>query len=383
MRAQAGIWPKYDAYSPGRVHTFPTWDAVEDWTTASDSSWSLYQPQYQPDREQWWGAQFERLRHPAPDTREPCRLFRENGELIPPDQSTQCRGIPGFRTFPAAHFARSAGPLADAPNHHGDFSRVTMVVLAFASRVPRDSVGHRSGGESSGWMVFSPTPDSVRAVATVVPNDGDFVRQLAIDPGHQLVGLEVKITRSPFVTARARFAVDAPLPLSAMKPGDIGISGLVLVRDTTGDAGMESNPEQAIARMLPSRRVSADHMRIYWETYGIASADTVALSIRITPCARRDVDVSLLERLGRAIGLHSGAPTPPQPVFTLGWQESSADHRRVDAGGKVPIQGREVTLGLSQIPPGDYEVGLTATKGGETVSSRTVVRIGPLSPTGR
>jgi hypothetical protein len=56
----------------------------------------------------------------------------------------------------------------------------------------------------------------------------------------------------------------------------------------------------------------------------------------------------------RRIGFRLGIGQPQDGGITVAWREPSRDHQVVPVPGTVPIQGRAVTLDVSQIVPGDY-----------------------------
>jgi hypothetical protein len=282
-----------------------------------------------------------------------------------------------WRSFPAEHFFRRGGALMDAPYQEGVFRRDTSVLLALASRMPPDSVYHHTGGQSAGSLAFSPSPRLIRTEAVPVPNDAVFTHMTTIAPGPQLVSLEVPLTRYPFRTARARFAVTAPNPLGSLPANEIAVSPPVLISPDTGrsqSAVATSSLEHVLPRMLPSRKVATARFAIYWETYGVQAKDSIEFTITLTPTTPRAPSRSFLDRLrGRQ-------PNPPgaanEPLFTVRWTEGPGDHQGSSAGaGRGTVAGREVTLRASSIPPGDYRLTVLARRQQQTVLGSSVLQV--------
>jgi hypothetical protein len=155
-----------------------------------------------------------------------------------------------------------------------------------------------------------------------------------------VVSLELldSATRS---AARARYAVTPPTA-----PGRLGVSDLLIF----APRGADSTPHKladVLPLMLHGTRVSASHpLGVFWETYGVRpDGESLAVSLTIERIkegwARRAAE-----------RLHLATPFSPMAVH---WQEvpDATDH----------LTSRAVTLDLSRLTPGRYEISLTVKPG--------------------
>jgi hypothetical protein len=183
----------------------------------------------------------------------------------------------------------------------------------------------------------------------------------------QLISLELHGRRPAGVVARTRFGIEPPPPLSALPAGEISISSPVFIRPTTPDQLPPNDPELALSRMYGTAIFrSPQAIGIYWETYGVMERDSVELTIRIESHAPRP---GFLRRIGIALGI-AQAPTG---TVTVEWSESQPQGYMRIASGPTPIQGRVMSLGISQLRPGEYSFVVSAARPGkpEVTARRT------------
>jgi hypothetical protein len=154
-----------------------------------------------------------------------------------------------------------------------------------------------------------------------------------------------------------------PPPLSTLRPGEIAISTPVIIQPADGPSPL-LNADSLLMRMYGNVVFRAPQQRLglYWETYGIAPGDSVELSVRLE---RHEPPPGTLRRIGFRLGI--GQRT--DGGVTIGWKEPSASRLVIPVPGRVPIQGRTLTLEMSQVPAGDYAFIVTAKRGGVEVSA--------------
>jgi hypothetical protein len=155
-----------------------------------------------------------------------------------------------------------------------------------------------------------------------------------------VVSLELldNATRS---AARARYAVTPPAAA-----GRLGVSDLLIF----APRGADSTPHklaEVLPLMLHDTRVSASRpLGVFWETYGVRpDGESLAVSLTVERIkegwARRAAE-----------RLHLATPFSPMAVH---WQEvpDATDH----------LTSRAVTLDLSRLTPGRYEISLSVLAG--------------------
>jgi hypothetical protein len=153
-----------------------------------------------------------------------------------------------------------------------------------------------------------------------------------------IVSLELldSTTRS---AARARYAVTPPAAA-----GRLGVSDLLIFAPRGADSTSHKLAD-VLPLMLHGTRVSAARpLGVFWETYGVRpDGESLVVSLTIERIkegwARRAAE-----------RLHLAAPFSPMAVH---WQEvpDATDH----------LTSRAVTLDLSRLAPGRYEISLTVT----------------------
>jgi hypothetical protein len=139
--------------------------------------------------------------------------------------------------------------------------------------------------------------------------------------------------------ARARVGLRPP-PSTAR----VGVSDLVMFAPRSADS-LPHRLEDALPLTLHSDHVSRnDLLGLFWETYGVRpGGETIAITISI-----ERIQEGWMRRAVERLHL-----APPFSPMKLQWTEMP------DRGDG--IAARSVTLNLSQLDPGRYEIALTVT----------------------
>jgi hypothetical protein len=200
--------------------------------------------------------------------------------------------------------------------------------------VPVDS---RALGAPRGTVTTDAPPSGI--VSTTAPR------------GPLIVSLELLDTKTKSA-ARARFGLRPPPSV-----GRVGISDLVMFAPRSADS-MPHRLEDALPLVLRTDRIGrTSRLGLFWETYGVrAEGETFAVSITI-----ERIEEGWMRRTAER--LHLATPFSP---MTLQWMEVP-DH----VNG---VASRSVTLDLSQLTPGRYEIRLSVspTDGLPMVAKREV-----------
>ena len=319
---EAGVFTTQE-YTYPRFHSVPNWSAIADPFHATSDAWVIEAPRddrNKPDMD-WW---------------------------------------------PQEHFARNNGNLL--PIFHqqtGVFRRGNGVLLAVASDLSRVGLERGMAKSANASLVVMPTADSMEVTTRSVVLDSVATWRALMPARPAVIGIEARTAWPQSPTARARFGIVPPAPLSVMGPGEIAISEPVLLRPPARDERPASDPEIALGQMLGSTRlIGMSKVGIYWETYGIAANDSVNVSVRID----RLGSPSLFRRIGTALHVADRV----DGFATVGWKEPqpAASTTSVN-GGPVAILGRNVTIDLSRLVPDRYAVTVTVSRAdGQTASAR-------------
>ncbi len=251
-------------------------------------------------------------------------------------------------TWPREH-AALVYPIQGLPHGQTVFlRRQDSVRVGVSTLLFTDDIGREAGASVSGVLVGSTGPGHADLLAAAVGQAGDVLRLAAMMDARPTV-LSVEIPPDVSIlapAARARFGVRPPAALSQSPPGAVTVSMPVLV-EVGADGVAPSGPDQALARLLPSR-VVAGRVAVYWESYGVAAEDSVEVAIALT----RESS-GILSRAGRLVGL---APSTTTPVVTS-WMERPGGAGRTVVAADAPgstILGRSIVIDLSTVPVGRY-----------------------------
>lgn len=315
-------------YNQPRFHTVPSWSAINDPWDAPASAWNL--------------------------TGEPADFARASA---------------GW--WPQEHYARDVGALISIDEQQTGFlRRHDALELAVATNLSRTGLGRGLVHAGEGSLIVTSAPDSMSFTKATVSLDSTAVWKTLIQPRQAIVGLEVRAGDGGSATARTRFGIEPPLPLSVMGRGDIAISAPILMAPPLGSKFPDSDPATALSSMLGTTRLrNMSRVGIYWETYGIPRGDSVDVAIAVE---RRD-SPNVLRRLGTFLHLAS----PPQSTVTIRWHEPAPGYVSTSVDGPEPIQARNVSIDLTRLAPGKYAVTVSVTRTGQTASAEREFEILP------
>lgn len=154
-----------------------------------------------------------------------------------------------------------------------------------------------------------------------------------------------------------------------MAPGEVAISEPALLSAESGAGDQRIPDDELLDHLLGSLRLEKSTRRfgVYWETYGIASRDTVSISVTMTG----DATVSGVRRVGMALNVASD----PNRSISIRWTEPSPQHYVRTLAGPVPAQLRSLMLNVEQLAPGPYILRISVERPGRPVvsSERRVV----------
>lgn len=331
-RDHAGWMNFYDStrtataeYPQDRLHLIPKWRAVADPFHSTADTWQINMPQINNDDEpaaQWW-----------------------------PDE----------------HYARDAGGIVQLPDQTVMLRRDSDVLLVTASEL-KGAVRELREQSATGVLVRTTGPRRIELLPhqTYVNNSGIILTgRISLQPA--VVGTELVAARKGDLSARTRFGIVPPAPLSAFGPGETAISDPVLIGSSEQ---IPTSPDDALQRTLGSTRVTGEKLGVYWESYGFAPEDSMDVAVVIT----RHEQIGKIRRLGMFLRLAQD----PNGSVAVRWKEPQTGHNTWLIPGVVPIQARSIQLDLSQVEPGHYIVQVMVGKRGATPisSSREFVYLG-------
>lgn len=313
-RALGGINTTFE-YSIGRLHLMPTWSMISD----------------------------------------PFAIKRE-------DWATRGRGGEWDLTlnwWPQEHYA-PLHPLADIDDdQHAFLRRQDQTLFAFATNLSQVELARGVEDSVTAQLIVSTGPDDITMIdeqrATAISR---VALMGPVPAGKSLVSAEVPWDSAGHFGARARFAISAPPPLSAMPRGTFAISDPVLLVVPPDVSVLTNEPEAAVHMMRGSTTLAAGttSLGVYWETYGFAARDSVEITITI----QRTTSLNLLRGLGVIAGI---AGNPNAPV-SVSWKEPQRGHDARTVDGAVPIQMRSVILSIGTLTPGEYTLEMSVRKPG-------------------
>ena len=160
----------------------------------------------------------------------------------------------------------------------------------------------------------------------------------------------------PTHALRYRYGVRPPPTVRAMGPADVALSGLLLMRLPDRTMAPPHDPETAARYMAGSLTFDRSApVAVYWESYGLAPADTVQVSVGV----RRDDARSSARIAAAALGLASSL----RDSITVRWTEPDARRSTTVLSAWKPIIGRSLTLDLAAFSAGAYVMTVEMRKG--------------------
>jgi hypothetical protein len=301
-------------YSLGRIRTLPSWDAARNPFESVTSDWRLAAEGVDGEPlPSWW----------------PDEHFRPRKRIVELEE--------GQTAF---------------------FRRQSSLHLATALRLQHPSIATEATFDAV--LLKAPAPNRVDSVALATARGGSkVVLQGVTDPLPAVLAVEAA---SRTLDARVRFGVVPPPTLASMRPGEIALSDPVLL-ERGSDAPGTLAGDDVLDAMIPSSALAANerNVRVFWESYGINSGDTVTVSIRVSG----DATVGRLRRIGIALNLSSD----PNNSVALQWTEPNAQRATRTLVGPVTVQMRLLSFNLTQLAPGPYLIEISMQKG--TVIARS------------
>jgi hypothetical protein len=261
--------------------------------------------------------------------------------------------------WPREHFARRGTPIAQLWDQSGAFRRDSSILLAIATDLDAGVLGYVPGDSLTGSIVLSAGEDSMMVFPQRAVAGGRAVFLQSIPDVPRVVSLELAGRRNTGLVARTRFGIEPPHTLAAMRVGEIAVSQPVFVSAPPSGGMPVTAPMPALSHMLGTTRFAATVQRVgvYWESYGIAGGDTASVTVRIEP---RDKRPNVFRRLASRLGF---GPSATGGV-SVQWAEPSAERVVTTVPGRVPIQGRSVSIDLSGLAPGSYALIVSVARDG-------------------
>ena len=223
-------------YPQDRLHLMPDWRAVADPFHARADAWQINMPHLDGDDEpaaQWW---------------------------------------------PAEHYARAGGGILQLSEQTVMLRRDKDVLLATAAEL-KPAARIRRGDTATTVLVRTTAPHVIESSQHQTFSNGSrsslpatFLRN------PRSSARRCGPRRSGELSARTRFGVTPPAPLSALRPGETAISDPVLI---AVDGAAPTNASGALHQMLGSTRVTGPKVGVYWETYGYAPGDSIDVAVVI------------------------------------------------------------------------------------------------------
>lgn len=261
--------------------------------------------------------------------------------------------------WPPELWARNAGPIVDLPGQTVLFRRDNDALIAIGLDVPQRYFGAAPVPYDAAVVVARDPTDRWIPSRESLLLDGRQTTVLTspLSPRAQLVSAELApADGAPGIAVRARRGVHPPAPLSALADGEIATSDPLFFRPAEGELP-PTTAKGAIDRMLGSLRLTGDRVGVFWETYGVAPADTVDVTLRIS----RSAKPGFFRRLGASIGVVNAEGGE----IGVTWREPRIGQREgLSWAGDVPIQARSLVFDVSRLRNGTYYVELTVARRG-------------------
>lgn len=310
-------------YALPRFQTTPPWRAVLDPSTLTAADWSRFSP-----RQGYGSVEWE------------------------------------SDYWPVEHWSRRSGPIVELADQTVTFRRDNDALVAIGLDVPQKFFrpGTRVLYDAAVVAARDPTERWVPSRESILlDGQGTTVLVSPLLARAQVVSAELApADGAPGLAVRARRAIHPPPPLSAMAEGETGISDPLFFRPGN-DPEPPTTAPVAVAKMFGSLSFSDKRIGVFWETYGVAPADTVDVTLRIISAGRP----GLLRRLGTTIGVVEDAGSE----ISMHLREPRLARRDgLSWAGDVPIQARAVVLDVSRLRPGRYTVEVSVTRQGATTA---------------
>ncbi len=273
-------------------------------------------------------------------------------------------GAPVLFWWPKEHFQATRRLVQIEGGQCFFLRRHTYVEVALS--IPLRHPAIRDGsGDFDVLLLKTNGPTSVDSIAQQMVAGNAIARMRgAVASGPTLLAVEALATNSSNLAARTRYGITVPPPLSELQAGK-GISGIALLSDVP-DSVLTHPSEQALAFMMPSREAnqSVPSLVLYWENYGITVHDSATTTVRIVSTASPG--------LFRRLGVLSGMVADGDNALAVTWPDHEPRGYMSTLAGPTPVQMRMVSLNLSGLPAGTYDVSIRSRlKNGQEFSTST------------
>ncbi len=325
-------------YTPGRIHTVPSWEAITKPLLATDEQWSI---------------------NPPASMRFPALVYDDTGAIVQSMEfrKAQTRAI-GW--WPVEHMERSRALMVLSDFQFVMLRREEHIDVAIAADRGDSAIAR---GHYSATLMRSPSPDVLvqLGLQNIEAGPRALVRGvMSAEP--TLLSFELQSREATGADARTRFGVTPPSTIAMMKPSEFAVSDPVLIEPPPSGRDLVADPDTALERMLGYTHLKdTKQVGVYWESYGFSNDDTVEVTLRLSrldrPGAARRVAVAL-----RLAG-DSRAAT------AISWIEPRPRQLTRTTSASRTIQHRAVTLDLRDVSPGTYSLEVSIGMRGQAVVS--------------
>ncbi len=314
-----GCAPELRPSYPGpQLHLIPAWQALLDPLHMTVADWDLAPPR---DVETYWDGSWW-----APEL-----YFRRAGAIIPVD-------------YQIAMLRRERTPLLAAAMQWD----TTAYTFAPPAKVTAAAIVMQGPNAPRYGTRDTMTTRQLRALSSPIPS------------GPAVLSLEMMPRDGIGTVGRARFGIDAPLPLERLRAGEIAVSQPVLARAAANEEAPRTITEM-LARMLGTTTLqSPSRVAVFWEIYGLADHDTVEGAVRVI----RQDNANILDRAVSLLGVgHTGPDT-----VSVNWREPRPTDPAATVQGGVTIRPRGLVFDFSGQEAGRYSLDVTVTRGTTSAS---------------
>lgn len=347
-------WPTYVFWPGDEVEKGHSGHLRDWWQSPPNPPYTTYE--YAPGR--------QRLIPLGRAVLDPFSATSADFDLVPPPGGDG----PSIRQplwWPNEHYAPPAPLRQFEPGQVAIFRRDTAALLATALRADNATLALPDDAFAEIHLLAVATPPLVQRVAAASVRAGSTVAlRGTIAAAPQLIGLEVPASAPAIPTARTRFGISAPPPLTALAPGTIAVSDPAILAVSADVTELPNSPDDALRTLAPSTSLPhGARIGVYWETYGVAPTDSLELAVWITRA--RD---GFFRRLAGTLRIVEDRNTP----VAVSWSEAHAGRQAaIIPSATAPILGRSLLLDLAGLSPGNYTLEVAVQRpGNEAVRGR-------------
>lgn len=353
-------------YGQGRMHVFPSAQAMANPLAAVPEDWQLVAPSGGDTIIHFKIAETYRMTDLSSDAMSKhARNSKDTNIWL---REVYPRYVQKTLWWPVEHYAAPRGVVQLPVPAVAFLRRQDHAILATSVTLGSELGRTRDSMIDGITLVVTSRPDSFAFPARARGAVGSPVVLVGnIRPENALLGIEVPgATGGASPAARTRFGIAPPPALSAMRSDERALSDIVLLSPPAATAALPSSTNEALALMAPTETIRrGSSIGLYWESYGFGPRDSVTIEVRVQRTSKQGA----LRTLGRAMGLADDLNAP----VLLRWTESDAAAGRTIIDGPVPVIGRAVRVNTARLPSGDYllEVRVLSARGAPVRSQRS------------